>query len=257
MKTMSVSDVLTEKNISVCESAYIRYLIEVKKSSVNTVDAYVRDLRNFLEFSKTIDAEDADEITVDELNEYKAFLHKKGLSASSVSRSLSALRSMYQYLVSMNIVESNPARAIPNEKSEKKGPQVLSNKEIELLLSQPSDNDVKGIRDKAMLEVLYATGIKVTELIMLNVDDVNLKLSFIRCTNGEKERFIPIYPLAVKALSAYMEMARKLMIVRKDEQALFVNVSGERMSRQGFWKILKTYAESAKIYKPITPHTLR
>ena len=240
-----------------CVDKFTTYLKDVKMSSSNTVDAYVRDLRNFREFCHSESIDEPATVTADELSGFKIYLAHKGLSVASVSRSMSAVRSLYQFLVENGVVDFNPARMVPNDKCEKKGPQVLTSKEISLLLSQPSTGDVKGIRDKAMLEVLYATGIKVSELIALDVTDVNLKLSFIRCGGNGKERFIPLYPLAVKAVSDYLELSRKLLIVSKDEQALFVNVSGERMSRQGFWKIIKTYAQQAQIHKPITPHTIR
>ena len=244
-------------NMARLTEQFIGFLSNVKKSSNNTIDAYKRDLENFLHFADSNGFIDFNDLTTADVSEYKLYLAQRGLSTSSISRSLSALRSLYQYLIKESIADKNPAREIPNDKHEKKGPQVLTGKEIEILLSQPSLNDTKGIRDKAMLEVLYATGIKVSELISLDLDDVNLNLAFIRCTKNDKERFIPMYPLAVKALSNYLESARKLLIVNNEEKALFVNVSGERMSRQGFWKILNSYAKQAKIFKQITPHSLR
>lgn len=236
---------------------YIDYLKNVRKSSDNTLQAYVRDLKKFLDFASSSGITSFSDVTSNDVAEYKRHLNSAGLSPASVSRSLSALRSMYQYLVSRGEAEHNPAREIPNDEVEKKAPQVLTAKEVELLLAQPNTDEIKGIRDKAMLELLYATGIKVSELVSLNVSDVNLQLSFIRCGSGEKERFISLYPIAQKAVSAYLEFSRKLLVVSPDEEALFVNVQGDRMTRQGFWKILKTYSESAKIYKDITPHTLR
>ena len=236
---------------------YIEYLKNVKKSSDNTLQAYVRDLKKFLDYAEANKLKDFSDVTVDDVSDFKTHLNTIGLSPASVSRSLSALRSLFQYLISQGIVEHNPAREIPNDKFEKKGPQVLTAKEIETLLAQPDTSDTKGKRDKAMLELLYATGIKVSELISLNVDDVNLQLSFLRCGAGEKERFVSLYPLALRALTVYLDSARKLLVLHPDEKALFVNVQGERMTRQGFWKILKSYAESAKIQKDITPHTLR
>lgn len=236
---------------------YIEYLKNVKKSSDNTLQAYVRDLKKFLDYAEANKLKDFSDVTVDDVSDFKTHLNTIGLSPASVSRSLSALRSLFQYLISQGIVEHNPAREIPNDKFEKKGPQVLTAKEIETLLAQPDTSDIKGKRDKAMLELLYATGIKVSELISLNVDDVNLQLSFLRCGAGEKERFVSLYPLALRALTVYLDSARKLLVLHPDEKALFVNVQGERMTRQGFWKILKSYAESAKIQKDITPHTLR
>ena len=236
---------------------YIEYLKNVKRSSDNTLQAYVRDLKKFLDYAEANKLKDFSDVTVDDVSDFKTHLNTIGLSPASVSRSLSALRSLFQYLISQGVVEHNPAREIPNDKFEKKGPQVLTAKEIETLLAQPNTSDIKGKRDKAMLELLYATGIKVSELISLNLEDVNLQLSFVRCGAGEKERFVSLYPLALRALSVYLDSARKLLVLHPDEKALFVNVQGERMTRQGFWKILKSYAESAKIQKDITPHTLR
>lgn len=246
-----------EKNIYLQFNDFISYLKDVKKSSDNTLQAYERDLSKFLEYARINSIYNFCDVDTDTVLIYKKYLSNTGLSPSSVSRSLSALRSLFQYLIVSGACDHNPAREIPNDKYEKKGPQVLSAKEIELLLSQPSTDDVKGLRDKAMLELLYATGIKVTELINLNIDDVNLQLSFIRCGTENKERFIPLYPIAVKSLQNYMEKSRKLIVLHIDEPALFVNIAGERMTRQGFWKILKNYAASAKIFKDITPHTLR
>ena len=254
-----MSKIIVDQKISLNNfiDSFIVFMKIEKKSSKNTIDAYIRDLGNFKSFIERVEISSFCELNSELLEEYKNFLLKKGLSTSSISRNFSALRSLFQYLISSGVLSDNPAKTIKNEKLTKKDPQILSSKEIELLLSQPSLNDIKGIRDKAMLEVLYATGIKVSELTSLNIDDINLKMQFIRCNNGNKERFIPLYPLAVKALNNYLDMSRKLLIINKDEQALFVNISGDRITRQGFWKILKGYAESAKISKQITPHTLR
>jgi integrase/recombinase XerD len=174
-----------------------------------------------------------------------------------VSRSLASIKSLYNFLLSQERIEENPAAEIQSVKAEKKLPQILTGKEVELLLEQPKCTDMKGYRDKAMLELLYATGIRVSELISLNVSDVSLDGGFIKCTNKDKERIIPLYPAAIKALSDYMKDIRPNMIASYDETALFVNLSGERMSRQGFWKIIKHYQETAQIDKDITPHTLR
>lgn len=236
---------------------YIDYLRDVKKSSGNTLEAYVRDLRKFVDFAKEENINDYGSLSVEKAIEYKTYLINLGLSPSSISRTLSALRSFYQFLMSNGVVDHNPAREIPNDKLEKKGPQILTSKEIEKLLAQPNTKENKGIRDKAMLELLYATGIKVSEMVDLNVDDVNFQLSFVRCGSGEKERFVSLYPVAARALAEYVENARKLMILHPDEKALFVNILGERMTRQGFWKVIKNYTASAKIHKVITPHTLR
>lgn len=232
------------------------YLKNVKKSSDNTLQAYRRDLEKFVEYAAVTNVSDFSDVDSNYVNEFKIYLTKKGLSASSVSRTLSSMRSLYQFLIAEGICDTNPAKAVHNDKNEKKEMVVLTSKEVETILSQPDTSD-KGMRDKAMLEVLYATGIKVSELIGLNIEDFNAQLSFIRCGTGEKERFIPIYPIAAKAVSLYLEKARKLFVTNTNERSLFVNVTGDRMTRQGFWKILKAYVSIAGIKKTITPHTLR
>ena len=191
------------------------------------------------------------------ISDYLSHLESDGRSAATVSRSLASLKNFYSYVVSSGFLESTPVTDIKVERGEKKLPQILTGREIELLLAQPVCVDAKGFRDKAMLEVMYATGIRVTELIDLDVDDVNLELGIIKCAGSKKSRAIPLYPGALKALSAYLKDVRKSMIADPSEKALFVNVNGVRMSRQGFWKILKHYQGTARIEKEITPHTLR
>ena len=233
------------------------YLKNVKKSSDNTLQAYRRDLEKFVDYAAIVNINSFLDVDSDCVSDFKSHLAKKGLSASSVSRTLSSMRSLYQFLIAEGICDTNPAKAVHNDKSEKKEMVVLTSKEVETILSQPDTSDIKGMRDKAMLEVLYATGIKVSELIGLNIEDFNSQLSFIRCGEGDKERFIPIYPIAAKAVSVYLEKARKLFVTNTNEKSLFVNVTGDRMTRQGFWKILKAYVATAGIKKTITPHTLR
>ncbi|MBQ0109978.1 MAG: tyrosine recombinase, partial [Clostridiales bacterium] len=216
-----------------------------------------RDLVKFVDYADQNDIPDFASVDSDTIADFKQYLVNIGLSSSSISRTLSSMRGLYQFLISEGITDSNPAKAIHNDKAEKKEMMILTSKEVETLIMQPDTNDVKGLRDKAMLELLYATGIKVSELIGLKLEDINLQLQFIRCGSGDKERYIPIYPIAVKAVSAYIEKPRKLLVTDSREKALFVNVTGEQMTRQGFWKILKAYAASADIKKTITPHTLR
>ncbi len=236
---------------------YISFLKETKKVSENTFLAYMRDIDKFYYYAELIGLNDYTEIDKNMVEAYKKHLNEEGLSSSSVSRALSALRSLMQFLVSLGMVKSNPAKEIHNDKAQKVLPSVLSNKEIDALLSQPNGKDPKSVRDKAILELLYATGIKVSELIDLDVSDVNLQLSIVRCVKGDKERVIPLYPLAAKAIAEYINGSRMMLVFRQEETALFVNVAGERMTRQGLWKIIKGYAESAKIHSAITPHTLR
>ncbi len=236
---------------------YLDYLARTKHSSANTLQAYRRDLEKFYGFADVRGVHSFARLTVEDVEEYKLYLVSAGLSASSVSRSLSALRGLFQYLIAAGLAENNPARCVHNDKAEKKELNILSSKEVECLLRQPDTTDIKGIRDKAMLELLYATGIRVSELIRLNVTDVNVALSFVRCGGEETERFIPLYPVAMQAIKNYLEHSRKLLAAGKADNALFLNVSGERMTRQGFWKILKAYVQAAGITKDITPYTLR
>ncbi len=240
---------------------YFEYLSQGKKTAQNTLSAYRRDLGSFCDFlsGKNVSVTEADSSDV---SKFKAVMVKNGKSVATVSRCMSSLRSFYKYLGAKNLVSENPAKEIKNDKTEKKFFEVLSEDEIDSLLAQPDTSDFKGKRDKAMLELLYATGMKVSELMSLDLSDVNLKMNFIRCRtnkgqNGENERVILLYPAAVKELSDYISEARGYFVSDSLEEALFVNVNGERMTRQGFWKLLKQYSEQAGIKKSITPHTLR
>ena len=214
---------------SECIEMFEKYLVEDKKASANTLSSYLRDIRQLADY----------------------------LSVATVSRSIASIKCLYAHLFIKQLITVNPAQGLVPDKSTQKLPEILTSKEVELLLEQPKCIDPKGYRDKAMLELLYATGIRVTELIELNISDVNLAAGVIRCASRNRERFIPMYPAAVKALSDYITLVRPQMILMPDEQSLFVNVSGERMSRQGFWKIVKHYQKKAGIEKDITPHTLR
>lgn len=240
-----------------CIDLFENYLANEKKASANTLSSYMRDIRQFSEYLEAQGGSPISEAGEDELAQYIEHLKEAGKSVATVSRSIASLKNLYSYLTINRLVEKNPATKLVPEKSTQKLPQILSSREVDLLLEQPECIDAKGYRDKAMLELLYATGIRVTELIDLNVSDVNLTAGVIRCHSRDKERFIPMYPKAIKALSDYLELVRPQMIALPDEQALFVNVSGERMSRQGFWKLIKHYQKKAKIEKDITPHTLR
>ena len=237
--------------------AYENYLTKVKQASANTISSYMRDIRQFAEW---LNMEQVQLLDVSQVNisAYLTYLQQQGKSGATASRCLASLKNFYAYVVTSGFLETSPVSGeIHVERGEKKLPQILSGKEVELLLAQPSCTDAKGYRDKAMLELMYATGIRVTELIDLDVDHVNLELGIIKCVSAKKTRSIPLYPAALKALSAYLREVRPGMIADPGETALFVNVSGGRMSRQGFWKILKHYQAKAGIEKEITPHTLR
>ena len=242
---------------SECINVYYKYLAEVKKASQNTLSSYLRDIRQLSDYMTTHTDSNLDQATDEELAEYIAWLKSNGKSVATVSRAIASLKSFYGVLLNEGIVERNPASKLVPDKNTQKLPQILTSKEVELLLEQPSCTDAKGYRDRAMLELLYATGIRVSELISLDITDVNTSGGVIRCKSKEKERFIPLHQTAVKALAEYIEFIRPQMLALPNEQALFVNVNGERMSRQGFWKIIKAYQQKAHIDKPITPHTLR
>jgi len=236
---------------------YEDYLVQIKHASQNTVTSYMRDVHQYAAYLNTVahtDIFDADRETV---NGYTEWLAEQGKSPATVSRSLASLKSFYNFAIDEGEKDANPVHNIHVKKTEKKLPQILNGKEVELLLAQPKCADLKGYRDKAMLELLYATGIRVTELISLDIDDINLAGGFIKCESSGKVRIIPLYPAAVQALRDYVQDVRPKMIADPLEPSLFVNINGERMSRQGFWKIIKVYQEKAQINKDITPHTLR
>ena len=238
--------------------AYENYLTKVKQASANTVSSYIRDIRQFSAWINETCEKDVVEASQVNISDYLAALQEGGRSGATISRCLASLKNFYAYVVSSGFLEVSPVPAdIHVERGAKKLPQILTGKEVELLLAQPACVDAKGLRDKAMLEVMYATGIRVTELIELDLDDVNLDIGIIKCSHGKKSRAIPLYPAALKALTLYIRDVRQAMVAEVDEPALFVNVGGSRMSRQGFWKILKYYQGTAHIEKEITPHTLR
>ncbi len=236
---------------------YKEYLEHEKHSSPNTVSSYIRDLHQFHGYLKETGKSELRKVRKEQIQAYADWMQAHGKSPASVTRSLVSIKSFYAFLMSKSLVKTNPAKGVATAKIEKKYPQILTSKEVELFLEQPQCVDAKSIRDHAMLELLYATGIRVSELISLNVSDVNLSAGFIRCESRGKSRIIPLYHVAVKALQDYLRDIRPQLIADAAEEALFVNMSGERMSRQGFWKIIKYYQEKAQITKEITPHTLR
>ncbi len=238
-------------------AAYENYLLNIKHASANTVASYMRDIRQF--YTYLSEAEDVQIASCDRecICRYTQYLIHHGKSAATVARSVASLKSFYSFGVNNHFVEENPVFDIPQQKAEKKLPQILTGREVELLLEQPKCVDMKGYRDKAMLETLYATGMRVSEMIALNVSDISISGSFIKCEGNGKFRIIPLYPAAVRSLSTYLNDIRPKMMSSPDEQALFLNMGGERMTRQGFWKLIKHYQQLAQISKDITPHTLR
>ena len=235
---------------------FLEFLQDDKKLSNNTLQSYRRDIEQYRDYIQNnkinylkVDGED--------LQEYLKKLQEMGKKTSTISRNLASIRSFYQFLLRIKKVKHDPTDGIQSPKVEKKAPSVLTSKEVELLLEQPKDVDLKGIRDKAMLEFAYATGMRVTEIISLDIDDVNLNEGYVTCNSGKKQRTIPIGTMSLKALKEYIEEARPVIIKDENEKALFVNTNGKRLTRQGFWKIIKYYKEQAHIAKDITPHVLR
>ncbi len=240
-----------------CFEKFNTYLVDVKKASNNTLSSYLRDIRQLGDYLDSHGGCSYDSADEDALSAYVASLRAAGKSVATVSRAIASIKCFYAFLLSQDIIEHNPSSVLVPDKTKQKLPQILSSKEVELLLEQPECVDAKGYRDRAMLELLYATGIRVSELISLDVHDVSLAAGIITCRGRDRERAIPLYSAAIKALTEYIEFIRPQMIASPGEPALFVNVNGERMSRQGFWKLIKSYQVKAGIEKTITPHTLR
>lgn len=233
------------------------YLTEIKKSSQNTRLSYIRDITQFETYLLGESIEDILNADNQNINNYIKLLEANGKSDSTILRATAALKAFYNYMILLGYIVDSPVKTDIKRKKEKYIPEILTSKEIAVLLNQPKSTDAKGIRDKAILEILYATGIRVSELIALNVNDVNAELGFIRCVGDDKERMILMYPAAAEAVKLYQHRARNALVNDSDENALFVNVYGERMTRQGLWKIIKYYAHEANINKEITPQTLR
>ncbi len=237
-------------------SGYELWLSKEKRAAANTLSSYLRDVRQFARWAG------AEQLSLTQVNQedvrrYAQHLENKGRSNSTVVRSIASLKSFYTYLMSIRAVQINPAKGFTPSRAERKLPAILSSREVDLFLEQPDPSDAKGCRDKAMLELLYATGIRVSELISLDVQDLNLSAGFLRCRGRSGERVVPLYKGAVRAMAAYINEVRPQLLEDPEETALFVNMNGERMSRQGFWKIVKCYQDKAGIHKDITPHTLR
>ena len=236
---------------------YGAYLTEEKHASQNTVSSYLRDVSQFSQYLRDYQDSDLRRAEPEMVQSYMRWMQGRGKSAASITRFLASVKSFYNYLTANGTVKSNPAKGITANRAERKYPEILTAKEVEMFLEQPQCVDAKGFRDHAMLELLYATGIRVSELISLDLDDLNLAAGFLRCQSKGKERIIPLYHTAVKAIGDYVRDVRPQLIADSGETALFVNMNGERMSRQGFWKIIKHYQEKSGIQKDITPHTLR
>jgi integrase/recombinase XerD len=235
---------------------FIDFMRNDKRASENTLQSYRRDLSQFENYIKENNIS-CFRVKKDTIVQYLNYMKEIGKKSSTISRSLASIRAFYQYLIRVGKMKKDPTEDVQAPKIEKRVPTVLSTKEVELLLQQPNNVDLKGIRDKAMLEFAYATGMKVTEIISLNAEDVNFEEGFVTCSSSGKTRNIPLGNLSKVALKEYMDKARNLLIKKENEKALFVNTNGKRLTRQGFWKIIKYYKEQAHITKDITPHVLR
>lgn len=236
---------------------FTQYIETYKGASQNTIMAYTRDLKSFIIFVSKSNIDELEKVNRTTIIAYLFELQNKGKAPSTISRNITTLRTFFQYLYKQNIINYDPSINIESPKIEKKLPEILTIDEVEILLNQPNINDLKGIRDKAMLEVLYATGIRVTELISLKLENLNLTLGYIKCLGVEKQRIIPLGSQAIYAIKKYIDKVRFVMIREPNEDTLFVNCSGKPMTRQGFWKIIKVYARKSNICDHITPHILR
>lgn len=237
-------------------SLFGEYLEKQKANSKNTRESYMRDILHYLAFLSTNQKSPSD-ATENDVKLYIGNLQSLGRSATTISRNLASIRCFYKFMIFRGTMDRNPAKDIKLQKIEKKMPQVLTGEEIELLLAQPDITEPKGCRDKAMLEILYATGIRASELINLNIEDINLRSGVLYCKGAKSVRTIPVYPSAIVAVSDYIYRMRSIISGSDSGNALFVNLNGGRLTRQGFWKIVKGYALAANIVKEITPHTLR
>lgn len=235
---------------------FVDYLTNVKKSSANTIASYKRDLNKLYNYLKSIDVTDVKDVTGTNLNSYILQIEKQGMSTATVSRNIASIKAFFLFLLKQGVISEDPSEVLKPPKIEKKAPVILTMEEVNLLLEQPGGKTPKDIRDKAMLELLYATGIRVSELINLKLKDVNLSLDYIQCRDGNKDRVIPFTKETKAALENYINDARKALCTNEQE-VLFTNCQGSPMTRQGFWKIIKYYSGKAGIKKDITPHTIR
>lgn len=233
------------------------YLLNERKSSKSTVDSYRRDISKFITYCDASNVSSVSTVNSEFIKKYTQYMLMNGQSEASVSRTIASLRCYFNFLLARKLINEAPMANITQIHAAKKLPEILTNKEVITLLHQPNGSDFKSFRDRAMLELLYATGIKVSELISLKVSDINLNIGILHLKSAKGERVIPIYPDAIKALSTYINNVRVFIIIDNENDYLFTNMNGQAMTRQGFWKIIKQYAAQAKIKKEITPHTLR
>ena len=237
---------------------YSEYIREEKGLTPSTLEAYTRDIEQFMDYLKNNNIFDLTKVNKTIIITYLLHLQKTGRASSTISRNLASIRCFYQYLLNNNLIKEDPTHNLRSPKVEKKIPDILTKEEVNILLSQPNQDNFKGARDKAMLELLYATGIRVSEIVALDLDNLDLNLGYLHLKDlDSSERVVPIGSFALKYLINYINNFRDSVLKDKDEMALFLNYSGSRLTRQGFWKIIKEYTKESNIDKKITPHTLR
>ena len=235
---------------------FLEFIRIEKKLSKNTLESYQRDINQYREYIERSGL-NYSKVSNQDIKDYLKFLRSLQKKPSTRSRHLASIRLFYQYLLMNGIIKEDPTKGIQSPKIEKKAPSILSSKEVSLLLEQPKGESLKSIRDKAMLEIAYATGMRVTEIISLDIQDVDLEASSVICKSDNKQRIIPLGRMSLDALKEYISVARPKLIKNENDDSLFVNINGKRLTRQGFWKIIKYYQEQAHISKEITPHVLR
>lgn len=237
--------------------SFVNYLRNVKKTSKNTEISYQRDLMQLASFLEGQGITEVEKVTKTSLNSYILFLEKQGKATTTISREMASMKAFFNYLYREERIRRDPSELLKSPKIEKKAPVILSVDEVNALLEQPGASSPKEIRDKAMMELLYATGIRVSELIGLELRDLNMQVGYITCRDVQKERMVPFGKTTKQSLAVYLENGRRELLKGNESQWLFTNCNGKAMSRQGFWKIIKFYGEKAGIQTDITPHTLR
>ncbi len=239
--------------------AFLQFLELEKGYSGNTLAAYRNDLEQFAQAMEAEGISSWEQVNQDVIIDYIMSLREREYASSTVARKIAALKSFFHFLAAEEIISDDPTLNLDSPKVKKRLPVTLSYEEVERLLEAPKGSSPKAIRDKALLELLYATGMRVTELVSLDLEDINLASGTVRVTQGKgsKERIIPIHSRAVEALREYLAKARRMLLKSPDERALFLNHRGERLTRQGLWLIIKQYVREAGIKTEVTPHTLR
>lgn len=237
---------------------FLNYLSVERGLAQNTITSYEKDLDSYTKFLAKRSIDTLSKTTKNDIINFMLYQKDRGLSANSIARSLAAIKVFYRFLLREKILKTDPTSLIDSPKLWKKIPETLTNNEVDTLLSQPNTRDKQGIRDKAILETLYATGMRVSEAVNLKVDNVNFDIGFLRCIGkGSKERIIPIGTKAIQSLKKYLGISRPHLLKKKESEFLFLNRFGKKISRQSLWKIIKKYAKDARIKKPIWPHILR